>query len=231
MSTGNLVYQTQQTAACLEQLFRIAKGLIVQRESNELILDGGNMKLSNAVLISAVLMLGTSFAVAQERDNRGWDNRDGYLQTVQYNGGYHGNNNADYQRGYQDGINSGRADANGNKRYNLDSHPYYTNSNNQAYREGFTQGYREAYGQDRGHDGYSNGQDGHGNPNNPEYQKGYQDGINSGRADASAGKRSDVESHPYYRNSNNQVYREGFMQGYREAYGQGHGNYHDHNPN
>ena len=67
---------------------------------------------------------------------------------MQYNG--RSANNADYQQGYQDGINSGRADANGNKRFNLESHPYYTNSNDQAYREGFAQGYREAYGQDRG---------------------------------------------------------------------------------
>jgi hypothetical protein len=208
-----------------------------------------NMKFSNAVLIAALLMLGTSFAVAQDRSDRGWDNRDGYLQTVQYNGGYHGNNNnnGDYQRGYQDGINSGRADANGGKRYSLDSHPYYTNSNNQSYRAGFSQGYREAYGQDRGHNGsnngypngqygngYPNGEYGRGNTNNPEYQKGFQDGINSGRADANAGKRASAESHPYYRNSNNQTYREGFMQGYREAYGQdrGHNGYnHDHNPN
>ena len=189
-------------------------------------------------------MVGASFATAQDRSNRGWDNRDGYLQTVQYNG--RSANNADYQRGYQDGINSGRADANGNKRFNLESHPYYTNSNNQAYREGFAKGYREAYGQDRGNNGrygnngYPNGQGGNGYPNgqyntanNPSYQRGVQDGINSGRADANAGKRFDVQSHPYYSNSNNQAYREGFMQGYREAYGQGHGNnggYRDHNP-
>jgi hypothetical protein len=182
-----------------------------------------NVKLSNVVLLSAVLMLGTSFAAAQNRDAYRWDNRDGYLQTVQYRGN---TNSADYQRGYQDGINSGRADANSNKRFSLDSHPYYTNSNDQVYREGFAQGYREAYGQDRGrnNNGYYNGSPngawGHVNTNNPEYQKGFQDGINSGRADANDNKRADVDSHPYYRNSNNQAYREGFMQGYREAYGQ-----------
>lgn len=108
------------------------------------------MKLSNVFLLSAVLMLGTSFAAAQNSPRA--DNRDGYLQTVQYNGAY-GNNN-DYQRGFQDGINSGRADANGNKRFNLGSHPYYTNSNNQAYRQGFSQGYRQAYGQVAGNNGY-----------------------------------------------------------------------------
>ncbi len=107
------------------------------------------MKLSNAVLLAALLMLGVGIAAAQDRDGRGWDNHDGYLQTVQYNGGNRGG--ADYQRGYQDGINSGRADANDHKRFDLDSHPYYTNSNDQAYREGFAQGYHEAYGQDREH--------------------------------------------------------------------------------
>ena len=204
-----------------------------------------NVKLSNVVLLSAVLMLGTSFVAAQDRDADRWDNRDGYLQTVQYNGGYRGNNNnGDYQRGYQDGINSGRADANSGKRFSLESHPYYTNSNDQVYREGFAKGYREAFGQDRGengrynnngypngqynNDGYPAGAYGRGNTNNPEYQRGFQDGINSGRADANDHKRADVESHPYYRNSNNQAYREGFMQGYREAYGQDRGR--DHNP-
>ena len=110
------------------------------------------MKLSNVFLLSVVLMLGTSFAAAQDRDGNRVDSRDGYLQTVQYNGAYR-NNNADYQRGVQDGINSGRADANGNKRFNLGAHPYYTNSNNQTYRQGFAQGYREAYGQGTGRSG------------------------------------------------------------------------------
>jgi flagellar biosynthesis/type III secretory pathway protein FliH len=172
------------------------------------------MKLSNAVLLATLLTLGVGVAAAQDRDGRGWDNHDAYLQTVQYNGGYRGG--ADYQRGYQDGINSGRADANDHKRFDLDSHPYYTNSNDQAYREGFAQGYHEAYGEDRGH---PNEEFSHVNTNNPEYQKGLQDGINSGRADANSGKRPDADAHPYYRNSNNESYRAGFMQGYRDAYG------------
>jgi hypothetical protein len=171
------------------------------------------MKLSNVVLLSAALMLGAGIAAAQDGDGRGWGNHDGYLQTVQYNR----NNNADYQRGYQDGINSGRADANDKKRFDMDSHPYYNNSNDQAYREGFAQGYREAYGQDRGN---FNGEPGRVTTNNPEYQKGLQDGINSGRADASARKPPDADAHPYYRNSKNDAYRAGFMQGYRDAYGQ-----------
>jgi hypothetical protein len=121
-----------------------------------------------------------SFASAQDRNNQSWNSRDGYLQTVQY-GGY-GNNNGDYQRGVQDGINSGRADANGNKRFNLGAHPYYTNSNNQAYREGFSQGYREAYGQGTGRNGnygnngrynnngyYNNGRYNNGHNNNNGY--------------------------------------------------------------
>ena len=133
------------------------------------------MKLSNAVLLSAVFMVGTSFAVvAQDRDNPRWNNGDGYLQTVQYNGAYR-NNNGDYQRGFQDGINSGRADANGNKRANLGSHPYYTNSNNPAYRDGFAQGYREAYGQGTGRNG-AYGNNGYYGDNGGYYGNGpYQD--------------------------------------------------------
>ena len=133
------------------------------------------MKLSNIFLLAAVLMLGTSFAAAQDRDR---DNRDDYLQTVQYNGGYRTNNNANYQRGFQDGINSGRADANGNKRFNLGAHPYYTNSNNQVYREGFAQGYREAYGHGSGRSGYygNNGRyNGYYDNNGRYYQNGYYD--------------------------------------------------------
>jgi len=106
------------------------------------------MKLSNAILLSAVLLLGVSFAATQDRDRRD-NNSNAQYQTVQYN------NNGDFQRGYQDGINSGRSDANGNKRSNVESHPYYRNSNNQAYREGFMRGYREAYGQVRGGNGYN----------------------------------------------------------------------------
>ncbi len=134
------------------------------------------MKLSNMLLLSAVLTLGTSFAAAQNLDNYRWDHRDGVLQTVQYNGGYR-TNNANYQRGFQDGINSGRADANRNKRFNLGAHPYYTRSNNQTYREGFAQGYREAYGQGNGRGGYygSNGyyNNGHYNQNGYYDKNGY----------------------------------------------------------
>jgi len=162
------------------------------------------MKLSNAVLLSAILLLGASFAAAQERDGQ-WNNQDGHLQTVQYN------NNADYQRGYQDGINSGRADANDGKRFDVENHPYYRNSNDEAYREGFKQGYREAYGEDHGGGEHRAG--------SPDYQRGFKDGVNSGRADASEGKRFDVERHPYYRDSHDDAYRQGFMQGYREGYG------------
>ena len=199
------------------------------------------MKLSGTMLAS-VLLFGASFAVAQQYPNdRAWNHNGDYgaYQTVQYGQWGHGNNNdPNYQRGFQDGINSGRADANQGKRPDVDNHPYYRNSNNQAYREGFAQGYREAYGQDRGRDGY-HGDNGYRNGypngpyntanNNPNYQRGVQDGINSGRADANQGKRFDVNSHPYYTNSNNQPYREGFMQGYREAYEQARGgDYHNH---
>jgi hypothetical protein len=187
------------------------------------------MKLSSAMLLS-VLLFGASFAMAQN-PNHGWNNHDGSdngYPNGQYGQYGQGNtNNPNYQRGFQDGINSGRADANQGKRFDVDAHPYYRNSNNQAYREGFMQGYREAYGQGRGNSGYNN--NGYYNgpyntANNPSYQRGFQDGINSGRADANQNKRFDVDDHPYYRNSNNPAYREGFMQGYREAYGQARGN-------
>ncbi len=203
------------------------------------------MKLSSTVLLS-VLLFGTTFAVAQYQNDHGWNNHDGYNngqngQYGQYNGA--NTNNPNYQRGVQDGINSGRADSSQGKRFDPQAHPYYTNSNNQAYREGFMQGYREAYGQagsnnGRYNNGYPNGQYGNGYPNgqyntasNQNYQRGVQDGINSGRTDSSQGKRFEPQAHPYYRNSNNQAYREGFMQGYRESYGQsrgGNGNYNNH---
>ena len=98
---------------------------------------------------------------------------------------------------------------------------------------GFHAGLSRAYGQGRGNYGYNNRHDDglYNTANNPNYQRGFQDGINSGRADAGQGKRPDVDDHPYYRNSNNQAYREGFKQGYREAYNQtrgNNGNYHDH---
>ena len=186
------------------------------------------MKFSNAVLLSAVLLLGMSVAVAQ---NHGWYNGQNG-QNVPYNGT---NNNADYQRGFNDGINSGRADANQGKRADAENHPYFRNSNDPTYRQGFMQGYREAYGQTRGNGGgngayngpYNGGYNGSNNGaynNNAEYQRGFNDGINSGRADASSGKRANMESHPYYRNSNNQAYREGFTKGYRDAYRQANGN-------
>jgi hypothetical protein len=113
-----------------------------------------------------MLLIGVSFAAAQDRDSR-WDNRAVY-QNAQW--GYGNNNNGDYQRGVQDGINSGRADAQQGKVANLGSHPYYRNSNNQAYREGFSQGYREAYGQMRGG---NNGYYGNGRNNGSYGNNGY----------------------------------------------------------
>lgn len=103
------------------------------------------MKLSWTTLLSALLLFGVTGAIAQDGPYR--DNA--RLQTVQWGYG-NGGNNADYQRGVQDGINSGRADANQGKVANLGTHPYYTNSNNPTYRQGFAQGYRQAYGQTRG---------------------------------------------------------------------------------
>lgn len=108
-------------------------------------LTGGKLlKILNAILLSAVLILGVGSALAQDRDDHPNDN-------AGYNG-QNGHNKAEYQKGYQDGINSGRADANDHKRADLENHPYYRNSHNQSYREGFSKGYHEAYGHDRDHD-------------------------------------------------------------------------------
>jgi hypothetical protein len=97
------------------------------------------LKILNALLLSAVLLLGVGSALAIGQDHP-YDNHDGYNN---------GHNNAEYQKGYQDGINSGRADANDHKRADLENHPYYRNSHNEAYRTGFAKGYHEAYDHDR----------------------------------------------------------------------------------
>jgi hypothetical protein len=96
------------------------------------------LKILNAVLLSAVLLLGIGSALAIGQDHP-YDNHDGNNNS----------RNAEYQKGFQDGINSARADINAHKSPDIERHPYYRNSHNDVYRDGFTKGYRETY--DRGH--------------------------------------------------------------------------------
>jgi hypothetical protein len=67
------------------------------------------------------------------------------------NGGYYGNrgygvNDYEYQKGYRDGLNRGREDAQTNRAMTPNNSSHYR-SGNQSYRSGFERGFYEAYRQ------------------------------------------------------------------------------------
>ncbi|HQR36572.1 MAG TPA: hypothetical protein PLK30_27855 [Blastocatellia bacterium] len=84
----------------------------------------------------------------QGYDNRGYGNQGNYGNRGNYgygNGDYgYNNNNADFQRGYRDGSDRGREDAQTRRAMTPNNSSHYR-SGNQAYRAGFEQGFYESY--------------------------------------------------------------------------------------
>lgn len=79
------------------------------------------------------------------------DNQEGYSRYGR-NRGYHGNrgyNNADFERGYSDGLSRGRDDARTNRAMTPNNSSHYRNGN-PSYRAGFERGFNEAYHRNRG---------------------------------------------------------------------------------
>lgn len=76
----------------------------------------------------------------------GYGNRGGY-------GTYGGYNQAAYNQGYQDGVNTGSSDARRGQSYSPQRSHYYKNASSQAFLDGFVRGYDEGYRQY----GYNNG--------------------------------------------------------------------------
>ncbi len=83
-------------------------------------------------------------------NNGGYNGNDGYYG----NGGNSSNQQAVFDRGYQEGVRAGRDDRARNRQYNYEDHRAYrnTSSGNRdgygdtgAYREGFRRGYDEGY--------------------------------------------------------------------------------------
>jgi hypothetical protein len=82
-----------------------------------------------------------------ENNRYGYGNRDyGYGGGYYGNDGYYGNNNGDYQKGYRDGLDRGRKDAQTNRIMDPNNSSHYRKGN-PAYRQGFERGFYQAYRQ------------------------------------------------------------------------------------
>jgi hypothetical protein len=78
--------------------------------------------------------------------NRGYGN-DGYYGNRGYgNDGYYGGNNSEFQKGYRDGLDRGRKDAQTNRVMDPNNSSHYRNGNG-SYRAGFERGFYQAYRQ------------------------------------------------------------------------------------
>jgi hypothetical protein len=84
----------------------------------------------------------------RRNDNRRSDNgrfgNDGYYRNNGY--GNFGYNNAEFQRGYQDGLNRGRDDARTNRAMDPNNSSHYR-SGNGVYRAGFEKGFYQSFRQ------------------------------------------------------------------------------------
>lgn len=78
------------------------------------------------------------------RRNGGYYGNDGYGNDGDYDD--YGANNAEFQKGYQDGLNRGRDDARTNRAMTPNNSSHYRKGN-AAYRAGFERGFFEAYRQ------------------------------------------------------------------------------------
>ena len=72
-------------------------------------------------------------------------------------GGYGGYSQADLNRGYQQGIETGSSDARHGQSYSPERSRHYRNASSQAYLEGFVRGYDQGYRQYAGNGRYRTG--------------------------------------------------------------------------
>ncbi|MBS1787308.1 MAG: hypothetical protein JST85_06290 [Acidobacteria bacterium] len=91
--------------------------------------------------------------IADDNENFGrYDRNDRYRGDQGYygnrgnygNGDYRYNNNADFQRGYRDGLDRGREDAQSRRAMTPNNSIHYRNGS-QAYRAGFERGFYESF--------------------------------------------------------------------------------------
>ena len=80
--------------------------------------------------------------------NNGYYRNDGYYGNGGYYGGGYGYNSAEVQKGYRDGLDRGREDAQSG-RYPTPNNSQHFRNGNSAYREGFSRGYNVGYRQFR----------------------------------------------------------------------------------
>jgi len=86
------------------------------------------------------------------------DRYDRYDRNRNYDnyGGYGGYSQADLNRGYQNGINTGASDARRGQSYSPQRSHFYREARTQAFREGFVRGYDQGYRQYSGYGNYNN---------------------------------------------------------------------------
>ncbi len=82
----------------------------------------------------------------QGYDNRGYGNQGNYGNRGNYGNGDYGynNNNADFQKGYRDGLDRGREDAQTRRAMTPNNSSHYR-SGSASYRAGFERGFNESY--------------------------------------------------------------------------------------
>ena len=154
-----------------------------------------------------------------------------------------GQNRAQYDRGYREGLTDGERDARQGRVFDYDNDRRLSRQRDE-FRRGYVEGYRAGYEQIRGVRGSRNsrayggyyGRDrvGRGGYQDPAYARGYADGFERGLDDGRDRDRYDPVRHRDYRSADEGYYRDygpkqayednyraGFRQGYEEGYRDG----------
>jgi len=168
-------------------------------------------KMAFALALVAGLF-GGAWAQGEQHDK---DKASGYSETSN-----------DYQSGYRRGLNLGRSDRSTNRAYQPDTYKACKNGND-AYCRGFVAGYDEGFGRreesshwlyqglEREHRDWDRG----GYPD-PSYQKGYNEGLRTGRSDRSTNREYQPGIYKVCEDGNDAC-RRGFLAGYDEGFGRG----------
>jgi hypothetical protein len=152
-----------------------------------------------------------------------------------------GQNRAQYDRGYRDGLNDGERDARQGRAFDYNNDRRLSRQRDE-FRRGYFEGYRAGYERirgaargarsSRGNNGYYGGaRTPRGGYQDPAFARGYSDGFERGLDDARDRDRYDPVRHRDYRDADDGYFREygpkaayennyraGFRQGYEEGY-------------
>ena len=192
-----------------------------------------------AVACSTLALPASAAAQVRDRDDRGWNSRDGR------EGG------EAFQRGFRDGERLGDEDARRGTAFNVQNHREYREADagwgrndgsrdryRDEFRRGFTEGYRNGYRDDRldRRDGRNDRDWNRGGVRNPGQARGFSDGYRKGvddrrnnrrfepnrfkevRQGTAPGYNGDFGSRERYTFSYRDGFRDGYEDGFRSAY-------------